>query len=314
MNFSIAQLRYLIALDRHRNYVRAAESCFVTQPTLSMQIKKLENELGVVLFDRSKKPLKPTAIGEKTIARARAVLSEVAGIDEMISDYRDRIAGELKLGVIPSVSPYLVPRFLGKFTKKFPEVKLEIRELLTENLIQQLRRGIVDTGIIVTPLAEEGIIESPLYYEYMQVYAHKSHPVSKLKRITLNELDTEDLWLMSQGNCFRSQVLNLCATEKQMIPDKQVYYESGSLETIKRLIETEGGWTILPELAVDDRHNSLVSIQSIESPSPVREVSLIYSRYQSKQRLIRFLKEEIQSSVPEKMLKKNRGTIVEWNT
>lgn len=313
MNFSIAQLRYLIALDRHRNYVRAAESCYVTQPTLSMQIKKLENELGVVLFDRSKKPLMPTAIGEKTIAKARAVLAEVAGIEDMISEYRDRIAGELKLGVIPSVSPYLVPRFLGTFTDKYPEVKLEIRELLTDNLIEQLRRGILDIGIIVTPLEEEGILEIPLYYERMLVYVRNDHPFSKLDSLSLDELDTDDLWLMSQGNCFRSQVLNLCAAQKQLIRDKQVYYESGSLETIKRLIESEGGWTIVPELAVDKNTHAAVAIRSIKDPNPVREISLVYSRYQSKQRLIGFLKQEIVNAVPANMLKKERGTVVEWN-
>ncbi|HKK89037.1 MAG TPA: hydrogen peroxide-inducible genes activator [Saprospiraceae bacterium] len=314
MNFSIAQLRYLIALDRHRNYVRAAESCYVTQPTMSMQIKKLENELGVVLFDRSKKPLMPTAIGEKTISKARAVLAEVAGIEDMISEYRDRIAGELKLGVIPSVSPYLIPRFLGTFADKFPEVKLEIRELLTENLIEQLRRGNIDIGIMVTPLDEEGILEIPLYYERMLVYVHKDHPFSELDSLRLDEVNTEDLWLMSQGNCFRSQVLNLCASQNPLIRDKQVYYESGSLETIKRLIESEGGWTIVPELAVDDYLSDRVAVRRIEEPSPLREVSLVYSRYQSKQRLIGFLKEEIRESIPKKMLEKDRGTVVEWNT
>ncbi len=314
MNFSISQMRYLIALDRHRNYVRAAESCFVTQPTLSMQIKKLENELGVVLFDRSKKPLIPTAIGEKTISKARAVLAEVAGIEDMIGEYRDSVAGELKLGVIPSVSPYLVPRFLGNFTEKYFEVKLEIRELLTENLIEQLRRGNIDIGIVVTPLDEEGILEIPLYYERMLVYVHKDHHFSKLQSLNLDEVNTDDLWLMSQGNCFRSQVLNLCASQKPLSRDKQVYYESGSLETIKRLIESEGGWTIVPELAADRHFSDSVAVISIDEPSPVREVSLVYSRYQSKQRLIGFLREEILNSIPANMLEKDRGTVVEWNT
>jgi LysR family hydrogen peroxide-inducible transcriptional activator len=307
---SIVQLEYIVAVDTYRHFVKAAEKCFVTQPTLSMQIKKLEEDLGVTIFDRSKQPIIPTIVGRKIIEQARITLAESRKIEELVNEYSNSVTGEITLGIIPSLAPYLLPLFIGKFYRKYPDVKLRVVEMLTEDLIVQLKKDLVDVAVLVSPLHENGIIEKPLFYEEMLFMVNKSHPLAYSPKVTVKDLASPDLWLMKTGHCFRSQVINLCNYHSD-IKSSHIEYDSGSLDTIKKLVETEGGFTLIPELSADIKGEQ-VMIRPIENLSPLREVSFAYTRNYSKKKLLTLLAEEIKNSIPKDMLDKERGQIVEW--
>lgn len=305
------QLEYIVAVDTHRHFVTAAQKCFVTQPTLSMQLKKLEEDLGVTLFDRTKQPIIPTEVGSQIIAQARRILSETNKIDEIIRAYNDTVSGNITIGIIPSLAPYLIPLFIGNFTKKYPEVEIKIVELLTDEIIRQLKIETIDVGILVTPLHEQGIIEQPLFYEEMTIFANNTHPFCNQNSIKVKELASPDLWLLNNGHCFRSQVINLCNYQNEAQSSSDHFeYESGSLETIKKLVAIEGGYTLMPELALDDSNKHTVT--KYLDDSPLREVSLVYTRNYAKKRILNLITEEINNVIPEKMKDKNRGYVVEW--
>lgn len=307
---SLIQLEYIIAVDTYRHFVTAAEKCFVTQPTLSMQIKKLEEDLNIVIFDRTKQPIIPTAIGNKIIEQARITLAASKQIKEIIETDSNSISGELNIGIIPSLAPYLLPLFIGSFTKKYPNIRVKIIELLTDDIILELKKDTLDVGILVTPLREKGIIEEVLFYEEMKVLSNKNHTFFSKKIIEIEELESPDLWLLNNGHCFRSQVINLCNYKSQQNTKSNFEYESGSLETIKKIIEVEGGYALIPELAVD-KNLSKTCVKPI-TKSPLREVSFAFSRNYNKKRLLTILANEIRTAIPKKMLDKNRGFIVEW--
>ncbi len=298
VNFSLVQLEYIVALDTHRHFVKAADHCSVTQPTLSMQIKKMEELLGVVIFDRSKQPLIPTDAGRKIIAQARKVLDDAKAIPEIVSAYQEKVDGSLRLGIIPTLSPYLLPRFIGKFTRQFPLVDLHVHEMMTHQVVDGLQKDQLDAGIIVTPLDEAGIEERPLFYEEIRAYLNPNYANAEDGIITVDALKQERLWMMTEGNCFRDQVLNLCAMQKQGEAEQGFSFESGSLETLRRLVDAEGGATLLPELAAQDLPESRrTQLRYIEPARAFREVALVYSRSFSKQRLLSLLEETIKASI-----------------
>jgi LysR family hydrogen peroxide-inducible transcriptional activator len=312
IDITLTQLEYIIALDTYRHFVTAADACFVTQPTLSMQIKKLEDTLGEVVFDRSKQPIVPTDIGKKIITQARIIIAERNKIEEVVKENAADISGKLSIGIIPSLAPYLLPLFMGTFSKLYPLVKVHIIELMTEDILDQLKRDVLDVGILVTPIHEAGIIEKPLFYEKMVLYIHKDHPLAKKKLLKTSDIATPDLWLLSKGHCFRSQVLNLCSYQHSIKGSLPFTYESGSLETLKKFVEREGGFTILPELAAGDIAKGLpTKIKQFETV-PLREVSLVYTRNYSKKRLLSLLQEQIKKAVPKSLLSNDRGNVVEW--
>ena len=309
---SLIQLEYLIAVDTYRHFVTAAEKCFVTQPTLSMQIKKLEEHLGVVIFDRSKQPVIPTEAGIKIIEQARETLAASKRIYDIIDEHNQSLSGELTIGIIPSLAPYLLPLFIGHFTHTYPKIKIKIVELLSEEIVQQLNKDQIDVGLLVTPLNETKIIEKPLFYEKMMLYVNKNHAFCSKQEIKAQEIASADIWLLSKGHCFRSQVVNLCSFKIDKQANASLEYESGSLETLKKLVEKEGGYTLLPELAVNELTSNNAIIRPISNPSPIREVSLVYSRNYAKKRLIELLSKEIQEAIKPEMLDRHRGKVVEW--
>ena len=313
INFSLVQLEYIVALDTHRHFVKAAEHCSVTQPTLSMQIKKMEDILGVVIFDRSKQPLIPTDAGQKIIAQARKVLDDAKAIPEIVSSYQETVAGSLRLGIIPTLSPYLLPRFIGEFTRQFPLVDLHVHELMTSRVVEGLQRDQLDAGIIVTPLEENGIEERPLFYEEIRAYLDPNHENSGAHEISVDSLQKERLWMLTEGNCFREQVLNICAMQKKGEAAQGFSFESGSLETLRRLVDAEGGATLLPELAAIDLPESRKrQLKSIGPERTFREVSLVFSRSFSKQRLLSLLEETINNTIAlPKSLDKN-FSLIRW--
>lgn len=306
---TLQQYQYILALDSERNFVRAAEKCFVTQPSLTMQVQKLEDELEVKIFDRSKKPLIPTPIGEQIIAQARIAVQESNRIKELIKESQNELSGELRVGIIPTLAPYLLPLFAANFEKDYPSIRLLVQELQTERIIEKLRKDELDLGILVTPLEESGIKESPLFLEPMLGYVGENHRLSKMKSICLDDLDLDDTWLLSEGHCLRAQVLNICNAH-QNDDSQNLVFESGSLETLERLVESHKGMTILPYLATLNLSSSQRKmLREFKGNPPVREVSIVKNRVEVKTAMIDALAKAIQDSVPEELLK-TKGDIV----
>lgn len=296
------QLQYIIAVDTFRHFAEAARNCFVSQPTLSMQIQKMEEELGVKIFDRSKQPVIPTELGAELIEQARKIIAEKNVMDELVSLKKGVITGELKMGIIPTLAPYLLPLFVQRFTEKYPLVRLVVNELTTDFIISQLRSGRIDMGILVTPLQEPGIREHVLFYEELMAYVSKKNAAYKKTFMLPQDIDPNKLWLLEEGHCFRSQIVNLCELRKASRAASHFDYEAGSIETLRRMVDLTDGITILPELATLGMTNKqLGQIRYFKRPAPMREVSIVVHRDFVKKRLIEILKEEIVVSIPEKL-------------
>lgn len=309
---TLTQLEYVVALDTYRHFLLASEKCFVTQPTLSMQIQKLEDELGVKLFDRTKQPVIPTEIGASIIAQARVVLREAGMIRQLISDQKDALTGELRIGIIPTLAPYLLPPLYKEMREKYPQLNLVIKETITEEVIHELKNNRLDCGLVVTPLKDPSIKEDVLFYEELFVYVSKKNALIDKKYVLPNDIDPNQLWLLEEGHCFRSQVLNLCELRKR--GDFHVRYETGNIETLKRMVDKSDGITILPELAVMEFSKpQLKLVKRLKEPSPAREVSLVTHRDYIKNKLIKTLKEEILNIVPKPMQKLQSKKVVEIN-
>lgn len=307
---TITQLEYIIALDTHRHFVLASEKCFVTQPTLSMQIQKLEEELGIKIFDRTKQPVIPTEIGTSIIAQARIALREANMIKQIITNQKDTLAGELRIGIIPTLAPYLLPPLYKYIREKYPQINLVIREAITEEVIDELKNNRLDCGIVVTPLQDSSIKEDVLFYEELFVYVSKKNSLIDKKYVLASEIDPSKLWLLEEGHCFRSQILNLCELRKSS--DFQFKYETGNIETLKRMVDKSDGITILPELAVQEFSKSqLKFVKRLKEPIPAREVSLVTHRDYIKNNLIKTLKEGILNIVPLQMHKLQNKKVVE---
>ncbi|MCK7553490.1 LysR substrate-binding domain-containing protein [Chitinophaga sedimenti] len=306
------QLEYIVAVDTYRSFVTAAEKCFVTQPTLSMQIQKLEDELGVKLFDRSKLPVVPTEIGTAVIHQARTIIKENARIREIISDQKKEIQGILKVGIIPTLAPYLLPRVLTAFMKKYPKVKLEIWEYPTEQIMQLLKQEQLDCGLLATPLHNPHLEEHPLFYENFVVFTAKNNKLSEKKVVNAEELDIKEVWLLNEGHCMRNQVLNICRDKFTMGEFRNLEYNTGSVETLKKMVELNEGYTILPELSLQELNaRQMNMVRFFKAPEPVREISLVTHRYFVKQAVIEAFKKEILESVPEKMKVKKAKKVVD---
>jgi LysR family hydrogen peroxide-inducible transcriptional activator len=310
---SLIQLEYIVAVDTYRHFATAAEKCFVTQPTLSMQIKKLEDQLDLIIFDRTKQPVIPTEQGKKIIEQARIVLQEAKKIDQIVKDVKNDISGDLRIAVIPTIAPYLLPLFTGAFKRKFPGIKLKVEEMVTEKIVENLEKDLLDAGILVTPLHEKQILEKPLFYEEMLIYSNKNHPLVKKSKIKVSDIATSEIWLLNDGHCFRHQIVNLCDLHELESDDLPFEFEGGSLETLMRIIDKEGGYTLIPELAelfVPEGRKS--QIRHFSNIVPLREVSLVYTRRFAKTTLIEKLADSVIQTIPQHLLNKERGTIVEW--
>lgn len=310
---TLIQLEYIIAVEKHKNFVKASEACFVTQPTLSMQIKKLEEDLGVLIFDRTKKPVIATEIGRQIIDQAKMVLYYNNQIAEIINDFHQKISGKIRIGIIPTLAPYLLPRFAGNFKRKYPEVQFSIHEMITEKIAAELLKDQLDAGIFVTPYHDARLKERPMFYEEMKIYASPDHRLINKSEILVKDVETPEIWLLSDGHCFRDQVINLCSISELKGNELPFEFEGGSLDTLMKIIDREGGFTLLPEIAVMDLPaEKQGQIRSFDQYTPLREVSLVFSRNFAKNRLINLLYEEIRESVPAAMLQKERGSVVEW--
>lgn len=308
---TLTQLEYVVAVDSYRHFALAAEHCYITQPTLSMQIQKLELELGIKIFDRSKQPVVATDIGEEIIIQARRILHESALLQQIVNNSKGLLQGDLKLGIIPTLAPYLLPLFIPQFTKKYPSVKLKVTDLTTQEIVEQLRNGRLDAGLLVTPLQDATIREYPLFYEEMVGYVSKSSAAYDKTYLEPGDLIGPKLWLLEEGHCFRGQILNLCDLKRASTPTPNFEYEAGSIETLRKMVETNSGVTVLPELAtLDISAEQFQLIRHFKSPAPVREISLVIHRDFVKRKLIEVLREEIVAVIPDKIKKNKPANVV----
>lgn len=296
---NLQQLEYIVAVDTYRHFVTAADKCFVTQATLSMMIKKLEEELDVKIFDRSKQPVVPTAIGDKLIAQAKIILHEAAKLSEIVQGEQNELKGELRIGIIPTLAPYLLPIFLADFLTNCPNVKVEIKEITTEEIVKKLEQGDLDVGLLALPLNNPKIKEFPLFYEDFVIYASSNERILEKNYVIAEDIDPNRLWLLEEGHCLREQVINLCELKAIDRELHQLNFASGSIETLKKLVEMQHGMTILPELAINDFTEEQQSrIRFFKSPAPQREIGLVTYRYFVKEKLINALKSEIERKLP----------------
>jgi LysR family hydrogen peroxide-inducible transcriptional activator len=290
---TITQLKYVLAVAEHKNFTLAAEKCFVTQPTLSMQIQKIEEELKVQIFDRSKKPIHLTDIGMKIVNQAKNIVNEADRIQDIVEQQKGYIGGEFRLGMIPTVMPTLLPMFLNNFIKKYPKVNLIIEELNTEEIILKLKNGYLDAAIASTPLEDEKIKEIVLYFEPFVAYIPENHTHFNKEEIEISDLDINDILLLQDGHCFRDGILNLCQNNN----DKNInsfQIQSGSFETLIKLADEGLGTTLLPFLhTLDLKESDKVKIRHFKEPKPAREVSLIYPKSELKIQIIDALRSSI---------------------
>ena len=291
---NLQQLEYILAVDNYRHFALAAEKTFVTQPTLSMMIKKLEDELGLKIFDRSKQPVTPTHEGEEVIRRARKVLAEANYLKEYARELKGEITGELHLGIIPTLAPYLLPLFLKSFTQKHPSLRIYIREMITNEIIAGLKAGELDMGLLATPLHEAQIAEYLLFHEELFLYASRHEKLPKKRYLLPKEIDIHHLWLLEEGHCLRNQVYNLCELKKMQTETENLHYEAGSIETLINLIDRHEGITIIPYLAtLHLKPTQKKNVREFANPKPVREISLVTSESFPRKKLLEHLKNEI---------------------
>ena len=294
---TITQLQYVLAVAEHRNFTLAAEKCFVTQPTLSMQIQKIEEELKIQIFDRTKKPIQLTDIGAKIVAQAKNIVIEADRIKDIVEFDKGFIGGEFKLGIIPTIMPTLLPMFLNNFIKKYPKVKLIIEELNTDEIINRLKNGHLDAAIASTPLQEEKLKEAVLYYEPFVAYIPENHKIADKKEIEISDLNLEEILLLQDGHCFRDGILNLCKNTSAG-SGTSFQLESGSFETLIKLANEGLGTTLLPFLhTLDLNEKDKKHLHHFVEPKPAREVSLIYPRTELKIHIIDALKDTISGVV-----------------
>ena len=290
---TIIQLEYLLAVANYGSFSLAAEKCFVTQPSLSMQVKNLEEELGVIVLDRSKKPVLPTDAGLAVIRQAKEAVQAFAMVREVVSDLQNEISGTLRLGVIPTIAPYLLHRFIPDFVRKCPKVELQIREMMTGDIIRALDRDMLDAAIMAGGTSPEGIREEELFNDRFFAYVSTDHPLCQRSNIRIEDIDVRHLLLLSEGNCLRDQVIELCQAQKNIA--RQYSFESGSLETLMRIVDnTPNLITIIPEMVadyIDEKHRQ--QVKTLAKGAASRKITIAVRRTYVKRSLIDALKESV---------------------
>ncbi len=285
---TITQLKYVLAVAEHQNFTKAAEHVFVTQPTLSMQIQKLEEELNILIFDRSKKPIELTEVGKKIVNQARNIVNESERMQDVVDQEKGFIGGVFKIGIIPTIMPTLLPMFLKSFTNKYPKVHLKIEELTTSEIITKLNDGHLDAAIAATPLVQEKIKERVIYFEPFVGYVPKSHRLYSKSKLDRSDLDINDILLLEDGHCFRDGVINICKSLKKNTATDSFQLESGSFETLIKLSNEGFGMTLLPYLNTLEipKEEQKKYLRYFNEPSPAREVSLLYKKSELKMQII----------------------------
>lgn len=301
---NIQQLEYIIAVDNHRHFAKAAEASFVTQPTLSMMIQKLEDELNVKIFDRSQLPVQPTVIGTQIINQARVIISQVKQIKEIIQEEKGIVQGVFKLGIIPTIAPYLLPKLMKVHDEKGYDIVLVIEETTTGQIVEKLLNGSLDGAILATPLKNDKIAEHPIYYE--RFYAYVSPRETSLyakKELEEDDLNINRLWLLEEVHCFRGQILKLCNMRKRKSSHSLFSYEAGSISTLINIVDDNSGLTIIPEMAIEELNETQKkNVRPLKGVTPVREISLITRKEFLRERVLDIIVSEVKSAVPRELL------------
>ncbi|MFA6750993.1 MAG: hydrogen peroxide-inducible genes activator [Fermentimonas sp.] len=301
---NIQQLEYIIAVDNYRHFSKAAEASFVTQPTLSMMIQKLEDELGVKIFDRSQLPVQPTEIGKRIIDQARVAIAQVNQIREIILEEKGVVKGVFRLGIIPTISPYLLPKLMQVHRDNKYDIRIIISELTTDQILKGLSNDSLDGGILATPLKEPGISEHPIYYEQFFAYVSPLERAIYAKNaLDENDLNTTKLWLLDEVHCFRTQILHLCNLKKRRGVNQSIFsYEAGSIDTLINIVDENEGLTVIPEMAVANlSEKQKKNVRPFRNSTPVREISLITRKEFIRERLINIIVDEVKEAVPKSL-------------
>lgn len=300
---TLIQLEYALAIEKHRHFGEASRACNVTQPTLSQQLQKLEDEIGLILFDRQKKPILPTPEGARFLEQARQVLKEHEKLLHLAKQSRAGDAvGDFRLAVIPTVASDLLPLFLKPFAKRYPKVQLSVEEMKTETILRELAEDRLDGAILATPIEGAEFKVHPLYYEPFYVYFSSGHPLLKRAAISREELDPGEMWLLQDGHCFKDQVVNFCALPGAgEVTLGNVRFRSGSLDTLKRLVQKGQGYTMLPALMALSlrKQEQQDHLRPFKAPVPTREISMIYRRDHWKLSILKAIEETISANLPE---------------
>lgn len=311
---TLLQLSYIVCVDKHKSFSKAAKESFVTQPTLSMQIQKLEEELGITVFDRGKKPISATEIGRIIIEQAHTILHESEKIKQTVEAEMTEITGLFRVGIIPTLAPYLLNLFLQNFMTKHPKVELVIEELQTKEIVERLMTDKLDAGLLATPLHQKNLSERPLFYEPFVAYVSETHRLNSRKKLNVSDLQLSDMWLLTEGHCFRGQTVALC---KQKRPDNvrgkgSLKFESGNLDTLRKLVEQNYGMTLLPYLAVRElsEEKKKLYMREFITPVPKREIGLVYNRSYAKKKMLDVFAHEVMFSVPAELLEKEKSHVI----
>jgi LysR family hydrogen peroxide-inducible transcriptional activator len=300
---NVQQLEYVIAVDNFRHFAKAAEVCHVTQPTLSMMIQKLEEELDVKVFDRSKHPVEPTLIGKQVIEQARISLRHFKQIKEIVENEQNVVTGSFKLGIIPTIASYLVPILLHKHNLDYREIDLVLKESTTGNIVRDLLNGTLDGGILAGPLNHPGLHEYPVYYEKFYAYVSHDDDTYKDKEVDLDKIDISSVWLLENEHCLRGQIERLCKLKKSFNnKNHSARYESGSIDTLINVVDYNTGITIIPEMhAMGLSEEKQENLRAFKNLTAVREVSLVISKEYVRKTMLNIILEIIKGSAPKSM-------------
>lgn len=296
---TLQQLEYIVALDKHRHFVKAAESCHVTQSTLSMMIQKLEQELEINIFDRKMQPIEPTEVGARLIDQAKVILYNTKQFKELALTEIQQESGKVTLGIIPTVAPYILPKLFNILQERNPNINLHVKEITTAEIINQLEKAEIDMALLATPLNNPNLLEIPIYYERFFGYVSPNESIYLFDELEMNHIPTDHLWVLKEGHCLRNQVIKLCEFDSGF----SSIYEAGSIDTLVKIVDTNGGHTIIPELHVDLlSEKQKTHVRPIVNPEPNREISLVVRNDYVKERLLNVIAKNIADTIPENML------------
>jgi LysR family transcriptional regulator, hydrogen peroxide-inducible genes activator len=296
---TIQQLEYVLALDKTRHFVRAAELCGVTQPTLSAMVQKLEDEMDCKIFDRSRQPIEPTEIGRQIIKQAQVIIYQVNQLKESVRNEKDTLSGVLNLAIIPTIAPYLLPQFIASFKNLYPDITLKVSEMHTATIIEKLRIAEIDMAILSTPLDDPKILEVPLYYEKFIAYISPSEPIYDRTELSASDMPMDRLWVLEEGHCLRNQVFNFCHEK----PHHNSTYEAGSIDTLVKIVDINGGYTVIPELHIELlSEKQKLNLREIVKPEATREISIVIRHDFVREGMLNAVAECVKQIIPVHML------------
>ena len=297
---TLQQLEYIVAVEKYRHFAKAAESCHVTQSTLSMMIQKLEQELEINIFDRKTQPVEPTPIGVTLLAQAKVILYNAKQFKELALSEKEQESGKVTFGIIPTVAPYILPKLFNILQERNPNINLHVKEITTSEIINQLEKAEIDMALLATPLNNPNLLEIPIYYERFFAYVSPTEPLYNIiNEYEMRHLPTDHLWILKEGHCLRNQVMRLCESESGF----STTYEAGSIDTLVKIVDTNGGYTIIPELHLDFlSEKQKANVRPIVNPEPNREISLVVRNDYVKEKLLNVIAKNISDTIPENML------------